>query len=147
MINDEWDQRFLELAQHIASWSKDPSTKVGAVIVRPNRTIASVGYNGFPRRVDDSPESYANRDIKYRRVVHAEMNAILVASENLAGYSLYVFGLPPCSTCAGAIIQSGILRVRAIGHDLSRWKDHMDDTTAMFSDAGIDFKYQYRGKS
>ena len=82
-MDNKWDGRFVELASHIAKWSKDPSTKCGAVIVRSDKTIASVGYNGFPRGLDDSGKLYDNRSVKYDRVIHAEMNAILNASESL----------------------------------------------------------------
>ena len=74
-----WDRRFLGLAAHIATWSKDPSTKVGAVIVRPNKTIVSVGFNGLPRGVDDLDSRYNERALKYAMTVHAEANARLRA--------------------------------------------------------------------
>lgn len=109
----KWDRRFLDMAAFVATWSKDPSTQVGAVIVRPDRTIASVGYNGFPRGVSDDDARYADRSLKYPMIVHAEMNAILSAKEPLLGYAIYVTPLAPCATCAGAIIQSGIKRVVA----------------------------------
>lgn len=102
-----WDRRFLELAGVVASWSKDPSTHVGSVIVRPDRTVASMGYNGFARGVDDDIIFYEDRTIKYERVIHAELNAILSAKESLDGYALYCT-LYPCARCASAIIQSGI---------------------------------------
>lgn len=107
----KWDKRFLALAEHISSWSKDPSTKVGAVIVRPDLTIASLGYNGFPRGCDDDIHLYMNRTYKYSRIIHAELNAILSASESLHGYTLYTWPFPPCDRCAGAIIQAGITRI------------------------------------
>lgn len=107
-----WDIRFLELARHIAQWSKDPSTKCGAVIVRPDRTIVSLGYNGFPRGMSDDPAMYKNREVKYRKVVHAEMNAILTAgTTDLAGCCLYTWPIPPCERCAVHILQTGIVRV------------------------------------
>lgn len=133
-----WDGRFLGLAQSIASWSKDPSTKVGAVIVRPDRTIASVGYNGFPRGVEDDPETLANREAKYLRTVHAEVNAILTAKEPLAGYTLYVSPLHPCAACAGIIIQSGIKRVVAFMKDSpDRWLNQFMAAKSMFDQAGV----------
>ena len=60
----KWDERFIELARLVAAWSKDPSTKVGAVIVRPDRTVASVGFNGFARGVDDTEERLNDRALK-----------------------------------------------------------------------------------
>jgi len=104
----KWDRRFLRLASEIATWSKDPGTQVGAVIVRPNRTIASLGYNGFSRGMDDT---YTSREQKLLRTVHAEMNAIISAQGSLDGCTIYVTPLCPCSTCAGAIVQAGIKRV------------------------------------
>lgn len=117
----KWDTRFLKLAGEVAEWSKDPSTKVGAVIYRPDLTIVSLGFNGFPRGVDDDPALYADRSIKYERVIHAELNAILTARGELGreypgitghrgGHSIATT-LFPCSRCAGAIIQAGLSRV------------------------------------
>lgn len=136
--SDYWDRFFTGMAGYIASASKDPGTKVGAVIVRPDRTIASLGYNGFPRGVDDT---YQDRDHKLLRTVHAEMNAILSAREPLAGCTLYVSPLCPCATCAGAIIQSGIKRVIAqMDPDMARkpqWKDSFEAGVEMFKQAGV----------
>ena len=106
-MNEKWDRRFLELADHISQWSKDPSTKVGCVIVRPDKTIASVGYNGFPRNVDDCEERYNDRELKYLMVKHAEENAADFAKESLTGYTAYVTH-HPCSNCTGTLIQKGI---------------------------------------
>ena len=138
-----WHNRFLDLASVIAQWSKDPSTKVGAVITRPDRTIASVGYNGFPRGVDDAPEIYEDRPTKYMRVVHAEANAILSAREPLHGYTLYVYPLHPCSNCSGLIIQAGIKRVYyKYGSDSTRrtaWAADHTQMVEMFEQAGVEF--------
>jgi len=137
----KWDIRFIVLAKHVASWSKDPSTKVGAVIVRPDRTVASVGYNGFPRGCDDSPELYANRDEKIGRVVHAERNAILSAYERLHGYTVYCT-FAPCDGCAGEIIQAGIRRVVApVTPDalMQRWGVSLTRAATMFAEAGVQF--------
>ena len=109
MVNETWDKRFLSLAQHIANWSKDPSTKVGAVIVDQNRRIVSTGYNGYPKGVDDTIDT-DEREIKYKKVIHAEKNAILFAKQDLTGCTLYVTH-HPCSQCAGYILQAGISRV------------------------------------
>src|SRR5450759_3287372 len=81
-VSDKWDRRFIELARFVADWSKDPSTKVGAVIVRPDRTVAALGYNGFPRGVLDHSERYDHRPTKYEMVVHAELNSILNTRES-----------------------------------------------------------------
>lgn len=134
-----WHKRFFDLADLIGSWSKDPSTKVGAVIVRPDRTIASVGYNGFPRGVEDV---YTTRDAKLLRTVHAEANAILAAQESLRGYTLYVTPLHPCANCAAFIIQSGIMQVHyRIGIRGSAWLEHYEAMKDMFEQAGV--KHQW----
>ncbi len=108
-----WDHYFLEHARVAATRSKDPSSQVGAIIVR-DRTILSTGYNGFPRGVnDDIPERY-ERPTKYTWVVHGEENAILNACRNgvgVMGATLYVTPFAPCVPCAKAIIQSGIREV------------------------------------
>ncbi len=133
----DWDERFLQLAQHIAQWSKDPSTKVGAVIVRPNRTIASVGYNGFPRGVNDD-ERLNDRPYKYAMTVHAETNAILSANERLDGCTLYVTPLSPCSSCASILIQSGIKRVVAyMPYQPEHWADSFAIARTMLDEAGV----------
>lgn len=132
-----WHERFFALANLVGSWSKDPSTKVGAVIVRPDRTIASVGYNGFPRGVDDT---YTTREDKLLQTVHAEANAILAAREPLHGYRLYVTPLHPCANCAGLIIQSGIEMVHyKLGPRADAWKEHLDAMRKMFASAGVDY--------
>lgn len=138
---EKWDRRFLELAALASEWSKDPSTKVGAVIVRQDRSVASVGFNGFPRGCLDDPALYADREVKYERVVHAEMNAILAAGEAVRGYTLYVT-LPPCQCCAAHIIQSGIARVVCLGIVIDgfskRWGDSCKGALDMFAEAGVE---------
>lgn len=132
----DWDIRFLELAALVGGWSKDPGTKVGAVIVRHDRTIASLGYNGFPRGVKDA---YLDREHKLLRTVHAEMNAILSAREPLHGCTIYVTPLCPCANCAGAIIQAGISRVVARTPAIIRpeWEASFNAGAEMFEQAGI----------
>lgn len=136
-MNEQWDFRFLELASHIAQWSKDPSTRVGAVIVRPNRTIASVGYNGLPRGVFDDPSRLKDRSVKLSMTIHAEMNALLNAQEPLTGYTLYCT-MAPCSNCAASIIQSGITRVvfpKPSSND--RWNESWKLAQQMYLEAQI----------
>src|ERR1700692_2564953 len=100
---EKWDKRFLELAQFISKWSKDPSTCVGAVIVDKDLRIVSVGFNGLPKGVEDTEERLNNRDIKIKIVVHAERNAILFARTSLVGCTLYTFPFSSCSVCAGMV--------------------------------------------
>ena len=138
----KWDLRFLTLAQLVGSWSKDPSTQVGCVIARPDHTVASLGFNGFPKGVQDRPEHYRDREFKYPRIVHAEANAIVHATESLRGYSLYVYPLLPCGSCAGLIIQRGISEVitslTGDADTVKRWKDQAAVALEMFRDAGVE---------
>ena len=110
--NKKWDQRFMDLCNHISNWSEDPHFKVGAVIVGSSNEIISTGYNGFPRGVDASPASRFNRENgeKFFWVEHAERNAIYNSSRSgvkLADCSIYINRFP-CADCARAIIQTGI---------------------------------------
>ena len=137
MVQAEWDLRFLDLAKFIAQWSKDPSTKVGAVIVDNNRRIISTGYNGFPVGIKDIPERLSNREIKYQIIVHAESNALLFATSSLKDCTIYTWPFIPCSTCCGLIIQSGIARVVSINNDNPRWVDNFKLSEGLFKEAGI----------
>ena len=135
---EKWDTRFLKLCAHISQWSKDPSTKVGAVIARADNTIVSLGYNGFPRGVVDNESRYADRQTKHRFVVHAEANAILNAKSDLAGCTLYVVPLFPCNECAKLICQSGVSSVVSVNDDSRiHWADAMRDAKQMFKEANI----------
>jgi dCMP deaminase len=114
MIDTKWDLRFMRLAKEIASWSKDPSSQIGAVIVNDDRRILATGYNGFPRGIADTEERLNNKEEKYPRIVHGEMNALLGALYNgvsVKDATLYVYGLPVCADCTKSVIQSGIKRV------------------------------------
>lgn len=105
--------RFLGMAKLTSLWSKDPSTKVGCVIVKPDLNTVTTGFNGFPRNVPDEAVWYADPDMKRRLVKHAEENAFNSTREDLTGCTLYVYPLPPCSLCAGDIVARGITRVVA----------------------------------
>jgi dCMP deaminase len=139
-MNDKWDTRFLKLAKEVALWSKDPSTQVGAVVVKDRRILAT-GYNGFPRGIYDDESWYKNRDVKYMFVVHAEMNCIYNATEagvSLKGSTLYVHSLPVCPECAKGVIQVGIERIVMLKGDLKEpWKTRYKDSKCMFDMAGI----------
>lgn len=135
--NMKWHRRFLKLAEHIASWSKDPSSKIGAVIVDKNNRIISTGYNGFPRGVKDD-ERLKDRETKYKIVLHAEENAIIFSKRDLSDCVLYVSGLPPCSHCASLIIQSGIKDVYYWNDPIpERWKESMALTFDNFAQSGV----------
>lgn len=105
-----WDIRFLRLAKHIAAWSKDPSTKVGAVIVDSDNQIVSTGYNGFPFCFADDLEAYDNRELKIQRIIHAEMNAVMNAKRSVRGCTLYTWPFMSCDRCAVHMLQAGITR-------------------------------------
>lgn len=125
-----WDRFFLNGCEWISSASKDPSTKVGAVIVRPDRTMASFGYNGFPRGIADTDDRLNNREVKYDLVVHGEINAILSAREPLHGYCLYTWQFLTCKRCALHVVQAGIKRVVApmLPEELmERWSSSLRD--------------------
>ena len=133
-----WHKRFLCLAAHIAQWSRDPEKKVGAVIVRPDKTIASLGFNGFPRGVEDTDARYQDKALKRELVTHAEVNAILHAHEPLTGHTLYIWPLAPCVRCAATIIQSGISHVVTMPlKPDSNWHSTLDLAHTMFREAGI----------
>ncbi len=137
----DWDQRFLDLAAHVATWSKDPSTQVGCVIVRPDKTVASLGYNGFPRGVQDNSFRLTDRTIKLAYTVHSEPNAIAAAREPLHGYTCYTYPFPPCSNCAGLLVQSGIARVVApwpTAAQLERWGPSFGHMETIFSESGVE---------
>lgn len=139
-INVKWDNRMMELAQMVASWSKDPSTKVGAVIMRDDRTVESMGYNGFPRGVMDQIDRYSNREVKYKLVVHAEANAIVSARGSVEGMTLYCT-LFPCCECAKLVIQAGIKEVVVpTMKKTERFYDSMKATELMFREAGVTFR-------
>lgn len=136
-----WDLDYLALA---GFWgerkSKDPSTKVAAVIVRPDLTVASMGYNGFPRGIADTYERLNDRELKYPRIVHAEMNAILTANEPLRGCTLYTYPILPCERCAMHVIQAGIIRVVSYAcpvDKLDRWGASIKAGREAFEEAGV----------
>jgi dCMP deaminase len=149
---EKWDRRFLQLAKQVSTWSKDPSTQVGAVLVDAElKQVVGMGYNGFPRGVADLDERYADREIKYPMVVHAEVNAIIQAGHKARGSMLYVypsFMLPPiCADCAGAAIQAGIVGI--VGYNpnpederVKRWADSISLAKTMWEEAGL-FTHSY----
>lgn len=145
---NKWHQRYMELAKMFASWSKDPSTKVGAVAIGHKGQLIAQGYNGFPREFDDSIELYKDRQEKYKYVVHAEMNCIYHATHNglsLEGARLYVYGLGVCHECAKGIVQVGISEVYASCDSTSadRWKTSFNKTKEIFKKGGVKYEQVY----
>lgn len=141
VTRNSWDQDFILLAQFWADRrSKDPSTKVGAVIVHPEtRAIVSMGYNGFPKGVFDDPTLLENREEKYKRVIHAEANAILAAGHAARGMHLYGT-LFPCNECAKLIISAGIRKVYTPPPPEGRCNNY-DVSMDMLTRAGVHFYF------
>lgn len=140
-MGDKWDLRFLELAKHISAWSKDPSTKVGCVVVGEDREIRSTGFNGFPRGISDDIERLEDRTQKYPLICHAEENAIMHAARigvSLKGSTAYVTW-PPCSRCARSLIQAGVKEVvYSLEEEVpERWIEDFNISTNMLSEAGV----------
>lgn len=138
---DKWDLRFLDLAKYISAWSKDPSTKVGAVIA-DYRRIVSLGFNGFPQGMSDNPALYENRDEKYSRVVHGEINALLFAQTSVRNHTLYTWPFAPCDRCAVQMIQAGISKFVFPALDLEkqeRWKASLDRSKQFIKEAGLTY--------
>lgn len=143
--SDKWHGRYLRLAREVATWSKDPSTKIGAVIIGNKGQIISQGFNGFPRGIADTPKRYDDRPTKYKYVVHAEANAIYNAIHNGAntnGATIYVTGLPVCHECAKAIIQTGITTVvmDTQPHETT-WKESGELSIQIMQESGIEIKF------
>lgn len=146
MITRSWHEKYLGLARHIATWSKDPSKQIGAVAVGNVGEILATGYNGLPRGIEDTEFRLTNREEKYRLVVHAEMNCIYNATHNgvsLHNATLYVWGLPVCSECAKGIIQVGIRHVvmPKVENDVVpiKWAQSFLATADMFDEAGVKY--------
>lgn len=143
----KWDLRFLRLAAEVSTWSKDPSTKLAAVIVDPGRHVVSTGYNGFAKGVHDAQALYDDRETKYPRTIHGEMNAILRARCDLAEHTIYVWPMMPCHVCASPIIQSGIKRVVSIAFDeglAKRWEESASLAAQFFKEAGVSLELYAR---
>lgn len=111
-MNDKWKHRFIRLAKEISTWSKDPSTKVGAVLVDSQNRVVSLGYNGFARGVYDHPDRYEDRELKYKIVLHAEENALYSShTKDFGDCVMVTYPLPPCPLCASRLLQNGIKKI------------------------------------
>lgn len=140
-IQKFWD--YMPVAEAFAAKSKDPSTKVGAIVLGPGHEVRSSGWNGAPRRCGaDTDERYQSREEKLFWVTHAEANAIANAARS--GVSLancvMVVTHAPCMSCAKLIVQSGIMMVISRAPDeafAARWKDDMDRAAALFLECGV----------
>lgn len=149
---NKWDRRYIELAAHVASWSKDKA-KVGCVIVNPvyGRAI-TFSFNGFPANVADDEARRATKDQKLPRTLHAEQNAVLYAGREARGCHAYVVGKPVCNICAILLIQAGVRRVVAAAPKAAGtytppqeagaidWEEMGRLALTMFHEAGVGFK-------
>jgi dCMP deaminase len=142
LSSQKWHSRFLELTDVIASWSKDPSRGVGAVIVSPARQILATGFNGLPRGLADTPDRL-ERPVKYEIVVHAELNAIIQCARNgISPIDCTLYSsFSPCVSCAVAIAQAGIKHV--VTYDLNesdaRWVESIEKSLTVFEELGIEY--------
>lgn len=145
--NFSWDQYFMTMAYLVSMKSKDPSTRVGAVIVGEDNAVRATGYNGLPRDVADTASRYHDRDYKLDAASHAEENAVLhCARIGLAtkGTRLYCPWIP-CSRCARLIIQAGISKViydvSFPGNQEERdWAVSIKITKELFAEAGVELQ-------
>jgi len=140
-----WNERFIELAKYFASWSKDRSTGVGAVIADTENRIVSIGYNGFPAGFNDDIDSRHERPQKYSYTEHAERNAIYnaarigVSTKNCSMYLMWF----PCPDCARAIIQSGITTLVCTRPDFDtpKWGEGFRLSLEMLEECKINIIY------
>ena len=140
-LTEKWQNRFEELCNIFASWSKDPSSKVGALIVDDDCRFISAGYNGFPKHIPDTEEMLNNREMKYKHVIHAEQNAINNAEpERLVGSTLFVTHYP-CPKCSEEIIKNKIKTVVVLRYNRSyetRWSEMLSESRKMLKKANVE---------
>lgn len=154
-MTERWDKYFLDLALVNAAMSKDPSTQVGAVIVGEDNETLCGGFNGLPRSIADTSERLNDRETKLKYVVHAEMNAVLVAARRgiaIKGCTMYVvardtksgriWGGCPCIRCTVELIQTGIKQI--VSYDSSgvpeRWRGNLVEAETLLVEAGIGYR-------
>ena len=144
-MKPEKAKKFMAIAREVAQLSKDPSTKVGAVAINDTGAILSVGYNGFPRGVNDDPDRYANREIKLALISHAEQNLVAQAAYvgvSLFGCTVVIYGMHPCSSCAKSLIQAGIKRIiTQPPRENSYWTEDAKWSKILFDETSVDIIY------
>lgn len=104
-----WDEYFMKIAETVALKSKDPSSKMGCVIVDKNKRVVSLGYNGLIQGADESKLTLSERPMKYYFATHSEMNAVLFAHQDLTGCTIYN-RVATCDNCLKYCLQAGITR-------------------------------------
>lgn len=143
----KWDLRYLRLAQEASTWSKDPSTKVGSVVVDREGDVIAVTFNGLPRGVSDSLDRLDNREVKYRMIEHAERNGMRVANKgggDTVGSTVYIYPLPPCAPCAAHLLQHGVARIVSIASRpgdeelVRRWQDDFNLANDMYRERDVE---------
>jgi dCMP deaminase len=140
-----WDSRWMDLAFFVSNWSKDRSRKTGAVIVDRRNVLLSIGWNGFPRGVDDDVHLRHERPAKYQWTEHAERNAIY----NAAAKGIPTLGCVmhsawyPCADCARAVIQAGIVELVSVEPDWNdkRWASDFVMVRKMLGEAGVNSRF------
>lgn len=143
----KWDKRYLDIAMNVSTWSKDPSTQVGCVIVDPNGRPKSFGFNGFARGFDDTDDRWNDREFKYRHVIHAELNAVLHSNESLEGCTAYITH-PACAHCTGMLRQKGIVKIvcyDAPEYMKARWD--FSESTSVAAECGMEYIVHTRPES
>ncbi|HET8686514.1 MAG TPA: dCMP deaminase family protein [Methanosarcina sp.] len=142
--NNKWHGRFMNMAKLVSTWSKDPSTQVGAVIVDSSNRVVSVGFNGLPRGIEDSEARLLDRDVKLSLTIHAEENALLFANQSLEGCSIYVTQ-QPCGPCSAKLIQKGIKAVYSVkpsGGFKERWSHHLKISEDTLKEAKVPLVFE-----
>lgn len=133
----EWDEYFMRIAETVATKSKDPSSKMGCVIVDQNKRVVSLGYNGMLQGADESKMTLTERPMKYYFAIHSEMNALIFAKRDLAGCTIYN-KVATCENCLKYCLQAGIkrfvyeeLRVRSHSSDPSKSMTNVETDEAV----------------
>ena len=141
----DWDRRFMDLAAYIGCWSKDRSRQVGCVLVGSDNSVRSLGFNGFPRGLNDDEDERHERPSKYLWTEHAERNAIYAAARNgisLVGCRIY---LPwfPCVDCARAIVQAGLAELICFEPDFTdlQWGEGFRVSVELLQEAGVSVRF------
>ena len=139
----KWHVRFLRLAKEVSTWSIDPSTKVGCILVK-NKRVISTGYNGFPKNISDNFDRLLDREKKYEITVHAEVNAVTTAAlhgVSTEGSIAYV-SFSPCSRCAAVLINAGISEVYVTGGSIipDRWLSNFITASTLLAEASVGYE-------
>lgn len=146
-MKQEKAEKYYKLATHFAElFSKDPSTKVGCIILAPeSHQILSMGYNGMPRGIDETKMDRWHRPTKLMWCEHAERNAIANASRHGTPLEngIAIITMFPCAECARMLIQSGIKTIVSEKPDIinSRWSESFKCSLEMFQEVDIKIIY------